>query len=531
MPDELYKDINNLRKNPADAEAEADAAALAKLNDSCFAAIVKNKVQEIATLGVIVLNALFLGYDTDYSARWSRPEGLYNQGPLWGFPFMENFFCVYFTLEVTVRFFAFKVKKDCLRDGWMVFDSTLVAVMIGETWILEFVGGGAALPIDMDMLRLLRLCRIARMGKLMRFFPELAIIVKGMVAAVRSVGCTAILMILVLYVFSIIFTDAFHQGKLADDDPDIAPIAGLFGSMGKSFRHLFIMGTILDDITACTNTIRTSDKPEPMMGAFFVFVLVSSFTMLNMLIGILCEVVTATSDGERARNTEMHIREAIGELFKQMDEDGNGNISRAEFMQMKDDVAVREALADLQVEAKHFDMYADLMFQTPEEGQAMPLMTMENTVNMIMRLRPGSKVSALDFASFQQAVFKNHAFIKSQIGRIDKMMTKMNPDAPEEEDVFYDAVGDRPPNAVAEDLERTGKVDGELTMANLTQNFTHDDILEELQKRVGMGLPGNLPGNSLDPTNNTSKMVEAFETLCVPQQDNEEAWSKETYTC
>merc|ERR1719162_1742937 len=109
------------------------------------------------------------------------------------------------------------------------------------------------------MLRLVRLVRIACMGKLMRFFPELAIIVKGMVAAVRSVGCTAILLVLVMYVFSIIFTDAFHQGKIADDDEDIPEIAVLFGSMGKSMRHLFIMGTILDDITACTNTIRTSE--------------------------------------------------------------------------------------------------------------------------------------------------------------------------------------------------------------------------------------------------------------------------------
>jgi len=512
-----WKDINALRKpdNPND-EAAKEAAEHAKLNNTIFASIVKNKVQEIMTLGVIVLNALFIGYDTDYSARWSRPEGLYNQGSRWGFPFMENFFCVYFTGEVLIRFLAFRVKLDCTRDGWFVFDGTLVVVMIVETWVLEFVGGSAAIPIDMDMLRLLRLLRITRMGKLMRFFPELAIIVKGMVAAVRSVGCTAVLLVLVLYVFSIIFTDQFHQGKVFDDDPDIPEIAVLFGSMGKSMRHLFIMGTILDDMTACTNTIRMSGKSESMMTVFFVFVLISSFTMLNMLIGILCEVVTATSDGERARASEEHIREAIGNLFNQMDEDGNGTISRSEFMGMREDKEVVSALADLDVQAKHFDMYAELMFAPPEEGQPTPMMNMENTVNMIMRLRPGSKVSALDFASFQQAVFQNHSYIKQQINRIDKMMSKVIPYDPEDDE-------ERNP----EDDDAGGENVTEIQMSQLSC-FSSDDIIVEIQHRKLANIP--LP---IDADPSLLKMVEAFESLNVHQgpETDGEAWSKETYNC
>jgi hypothetical protein len=346
-----------------------------------------------------------------------------------------------------------------------------------------------------------------------------------MVAAVRSVGCTAILLIGVIYVFAIIFTDAYHQGKLTEEEAvDSDGPEALFGSMGKSMRHLFIMGTILDDMTACTNTIRSSEKSLSMMSAFIVFVLVSSFTMLNMLIGILCEVVTATSDGERAAATEARIRESIGGLFKAMDEDGNGNISRKEFMTMRDDKGVRDALKDLEVEEKHFDMYADLMFAPPEDGAPQPVMNLENTINMIMRLRPGTKVSALDFASFQQEVFTNHAFIKQQINRVDRMITKVVPYDPEDDEDYM------PPNS--DDEGEEGDDDGKpaLTMEQLAK-FTSEDILYELHKRIGMQALQQV--KETDPALNTERMQEAFEALCTPQQreTDREAWLKDTYTC
>ena len=53
------------------------------------------------------------------------------------------------------------------------------------------------------------------MGKIMRYCPELQLLVKGMVAAVRSVSVALGLLMLVLYIFSIIFTAEYHQGLKA----------------------------------------------------------------------------------------------------------------------------------------------------------------------------------------------------------------------------------------------------------------------------------------------------------------------------
>jgi hypothetical protein len=364
------------------------------------------------------------------------------------------------------------------------------------------------------------------MAKLMRFFPELQIIVKGMLAAVRSVICTGFLLVLVLYVWAILFTSEFHQGAKEDDEIEGHEPEALFGSLFKSMRHLFIMGTILDDITVCCNTIRGSTSSGPMMFAFITFVLISSFTMLNMLIGILCEVVCATGEGERNKNTECHVREAITNLFNKMDHNNDGEITRDEFLGMKKDPTVMKALEELEVKAKHFEMYADLMFRPEEEGGDSPAFNFDKTINMIMRLRPGTKVSALDFASFQMTVHKNHDSIRKHITTIEKMTSMLTG-----QDL---GAGSSPPSRMDPNKqELVAEPPAKITASTLPQleKSSDQEILLELQRRLGMnsaigGVSAPMQDNELCPT----KMVEAFQTH-LPGLPDTEAWSKETYTC
>jgi hypothetical protein len=63
---------------------------------------------------------------------------------------------------------------------------------------------------------------------------------------------------------------------------------------------LFVGGTLLDDITGFTNMIRTGPLPA-FLWVWYLYVLISSFTILNMLVGVLCEVVTATAQSEQEK--------------------------------------------------------------------------------------------------------------------------------------------------------------------------------------------------------------------------------------
>jgi len=416
-PSHLFKEINALRLPEVDPN-DADAIERAKYTDGICGTIAGSKVFEFSTLGMISLNALSIGVDADYSAVVGKPENL-NEGPL-GFIIVEWIFAIYFTSEVTIRFLAYKKKCDCLCDAWFVFDSCLVTLMVIETWVLPFLGSSGPLA-QLSILRLLRLLRITRMARLMKAIPEMMVIIKGMVAATRTVCCTGALLVLVLYIFSILFTDAYHEHERPPDEEE-SEAEAMFGTMGKSMFSLFIMGTVLDDVTQASNAIRET-KNYWMLSAFIVFILISSFMMLNMLIGVLVEVVGATSDGEREKSIETNIREAIGEIFDRMDKDKNRAICRSEFLGMRKDKHVMEALSELNITGPHFHLYAELFFR--QENGVMPSLTYDKLVSMILRLRPGSFVSALDFAAFAKSITGIHDRVKERIIGLENLCEEM----------------------------------------------------------------------------------------------------------
>jgi len=430
----LFGAINDLKNND-EPEEDQDEKERAKFRDDTLCGrIARTKTFEWSTLGVIVFNALYLGYDCDYNARWGKPEDLY-KSTLYGFMIWDNLFCLFFTGELVIRAVGYKVKKQIWADKPFLFDLFLVTMMVFETWVLAFLG-----PIDalkqVSILRLLRLTRLFRMAKLMNYFPELKLIVKGMLAAVRSVGCASILLVLCLYVFAIIFTNEYHQGLKADDDEDIEDIELLFGSMGKSMRHLLIMATILDDITACTNAIRSTGNMFMLM-AFFMCVLVSSFTLFNMLLGILCEVVEATEQGEKEKEEQQKLSDTIMGFFKTMDLDGNGIICRNEFLKMAQHQDTMVALEKLDIDEMQFSKYAELLFTPNEDGGPLPTLNYEEAVNMIMRLRPGQSVNACDFEYFRNMILKGNADTDRYLTDLELLLEEaagVNEEEEEEED-------------------------------------------------------------------------------------------------
>lgn len=424
----VFGDINALRRAGAmqtglEDEDAAERREREKFDETtCVGRVATSKPFEYITLGVIVINALYIGYDSDYEARWGKPDELYKSS-LWGFMLMDNLFCTFFTIELLIRFFAYKTPVTCCTDRSFIFDFLLVALMIAETWVLEFVGSSGALK-QVSILRLLRLTRLLRMGKIMRYFPELQLIVKGMVAAIRSVACAAALLFLVMYVFAIIFTSEYHQGLKADDDPDIPEIEVLFGSLGKSMRHLFIMATILDDITACTNAIRSTEKMT-MLFAFFVCVVVGSFTIFNMLLGILCEVVEATKESEERKAEERALHNSMVRVFKTLDLDGNGRVTRSEFLKMKDKEELMDILEKLDIDRDSFDKYADLLFMAekrPNGKLVYPSLDYNQIVSLLSRLRPGTTVSLCDFRYFSYEVKENHKMMNRYIESIERLL-------------------------------------------------------------------------------------------------------------
>lgn len=275
------------------------------------------------SLLLILVNAVWIGIDTDLA---DDPTKLHPDTLFWG----NQLFCVLFTAEILVRFFAYRKCKDFFKDPvmykWNLFDGILVALMIFEDWVLAFIfsgssSGAAALPPEMGILRLLRLLRLSRV---FRMVPELGMMVQSMVAAARSVSSTMVLLVMLMYVYAIILTQWLKGSEERREKViDEIDLNEHFGSILKCMLTLTQV-LVFDDTFSL---IRAQLKETWAIGLMMLlFILVGAFTVLNMLIGVICEIVSET----KAQEQEKRLRQKARAVFESIDADGNGTLSPEE---------------------------------------------------------------------------------------------------------------------------------------------------------------------------------------------------------
>eukprot|EP00929_Paragymnodinium_shiwhaense_P105200 TRINITY_DN70128_c0_g1_i1.p1 TRINITY_DN70128_c0_g1~~TRINITY_DN70128_c0_g1_i1.p1 ORF type:complete len:590 (+),score=116.87 TRINITY_DN70128_c0_g1_i1:149-1918(+) len=549
-PISVFQEINGLSSHETEKLRAAEAEeASAKYHDGIAGRIARSKRFEATTITFIMLNAVEIGAESDYAARHG-PFSIWAADAPAFFLIAENLFCFYFSVEILVRLFAYKTMRKCIEDAWFVFDCILVTFMVFETWILPMVSGASSPLGELSILRLLRLLRVTRMAKLMRMFPELMMIVKSIVAAAKAVVWTVILLIIVTYSWALLFTHEYHQGKMGDLEVEDGDAAVMFGSMGKSLLSLLVMGTILDDVTAAADTIRSTNN-NLMLGFFLMDILINSFTMMNMLVGILVEVVGDTAQAEKTRLLEEHAGASIRAIFDSMDQDGNGLIGRDEFFRMRESATVMKALRELDIEEKQFNMYTEIIFETDSSGED-AYISSDQLLTIILRLRPGTHVSALDFAAFKNIVDCQQQTVRERLTRVDRMLSVVGDafgiqgppsrnhhrvrttggyhgglSAPVDED------GDR--SSTPEQMKSKGHKRINVEMLDLMDTTASADILHELQRRLGLenidetGVPLDMVDDDL---RERLRAAQAFPTLNRPGAVHcEPAWKVETISC
>lgn len=281
--------------------------------------IARSETFENITLGVIVMNAIWIAVDTDLNGASSLREA----DPI--FKIAENFFCFYFTTELLIRFLAFKDKGNCFRDGWFVFDSILVCCMVLETWVFYwFTGGASPLGENTEIARLLRLLRLSRLVRMLRGFPELMILIKGMLTALASVVYVLVLLVLLCYVFAIACTQLTANSPVIHEE--------YFSSVPGAMYSLFIHAVFMDSLADFMRGAREENLVVFVL--LMIFICLAALTVMNMLIGVLCEVVTSVAESEKEELLVMKVGNRLRDISAMIDANGDGNIDLEEMQQM-----------------------------------------------------------------------------------------------------------------------------------------------------------------------------------------------------
>lgn len=225
---------------------------------------VEHPLTERVILALVVVNAVTLGLETS-------PSIMARHGTL--LHVIDQIILYVFVVEIGVRLAVRRLAF--FRDPWSVFDFVIVAI--------------ALLPTT-GPLQVLRALRVLRVFRLITLAPSLKRVVGALVGALPGMGSIVILLGLVLYVFGVMAVHLY--GPTMPDK---------FGSLGISIFTLFQLVT-LDGWSG--EIVKPAMEHSPYAWVFFItFILVSSFTVFNLFIGVVVKAMEDEHDLEIAERT------------------------------------------------------------------------------------------------------------------------------------------------------------------------------------------------------------------------------------
>lgn len=250
-------------------------------------------------------------------------------------------FTFLFMLEIVLRMSTIGVRKFFTTGeyAWNIFDLLMVSLSVVEL-LVDLILQENFASGTFRILRILRLARSARglrIIRLIRFIRPLRILVFSIGITRKSLIWSVILLLLIIYLFSILFSDAYLTTMTMASDPKVDgdELRNFFGSLQISMFTLFAAisgGLEWRHAMSSLNVVGWV-----WTSLFILYISFCCFAVLNVMTGVFCHSAIAGAEqdhefmvqsmvGEQER-----IRTVFGELFQMMDHDESGMITIKEF--------------------------------------------------------------------------------------------------------------------------------------------------------------------------------------------------------
>jgi len=241
--------------------------------------------------------------------------------------------------------------------------------------------------------------------------PELVILMKGMMAAMRAVAISMSLLVVLIYVFAIAFTQLCDGTDCGD----------IFSSVPVSMALLFERATLIDNLSDVSERLQR-DNPA-LLGVLYVYVFVAYLTVLNLLTGVIVEVVTGVAALESQVLKVSYVKERIQELMKQgADADGDNMISKKEFMNLLNNQKATAILQSVGVDVVGLVDFVDAIFTSTNEDDEVEekCLSFEEFMGVILDLRGSNKATVRDVVELRK-------FVHGRIATLQHYMLEAKP--------------------------------------------------------------------------------------------------------
>lgn len=250
-----------------------------------------------AIIALVIVNAVLLGLETSPGVMATAGAAIST---------LDRTILAIFVIEITLRLYVHR--SAFWRDPWSVFDFSVVAI---------------ALVPATGSLAVLRALRVLRVLRLLTMMPSMRRVVAALLAAIPGLGSIAFVLLIVYYVFAVIATNLF-----ASTYPN------WFGSIGNSLYTLFQIMTLESWSMGIARPVM---EQFPYAWLFFVvFILIATFTMLNLFVAIIVNAMQSVHEDER--NSESN---PVEHMCKHLD--AELHLLRSEIRQLREGLVVRHA--------------------------------------------------------------------------------------------------------------------------------------------------------------------------------------------
>jgi len=217
---------------------------------------VESKPVQLFIIILIILNSIILGLETSAAVMQRLGSLLIT---------LDKICLTIFCLELLIKLFAYRL--HFWTNGWNIFDFLVIAVAL-------IPGAG--------VWAVLRSLRILRVFRLLTAIPSLKKVVAAFIHSIP--GLSGVIMVMAIFFYA---TAVLATGLFGDTHP------AWFGSLGASLYSLFQIMTLE---SWSMGIVRPVMETHPWAWVFFVpFIMIATFTILNLFIGIIVSTMQELS--------------------------------------------------------------------------------------------------------------------------------------------------------------------------------------------------------------------------------------------
>lgn len=329
-----------------------------------FHDIIASHSCEMVSASAAILNAVWVGIQTDYTARYRTKH----HPPV--YRAIDSLFCWFFVTELLLKILAkgkgFFCKASEAKWNW--FDIVVVGSQLLEV-IFNSMMSSLGHHLDgsaFTVLRMLRMVRILRVARVASTFGELRKLVMSITASLLPLSWTLLLIFLMTYMFAIMIThvvtdrlmNAEQMGHELEEGPQLEEF---FGTLPKAMTTLYMIisegihwGEVMHPLVE-----EVSMSFRPVICLYVAFQL---FAMMNVITAYFVDAAMKTASEDERTEVADALLTAFANCAhgKHVDKD-NMTISREDFYKYLDHGSLEDFCDRLCIDPDDADLIFDLI--------------------------------------------------------------------------------------------------------------------------------------------------------------------------